>query len=85
MNYNDLNEIIDTDFLRLVLDAVSIAYENGYANVDTPDFKKVADYAETHYQDFQLAIQMGLAIQQCRNGLNPWCEKLAIKMLKELL
>jgi hypothetical protein len=84
MNYDNLNEIIEIDFLRLILNAVCNADENGYENVTTEDFAAVKAYAETNFYPHELAIQMGLAIQQCRNGLNYKCERLAVAILKQL-
>jgi len=84
MNYDNLNEIIEIDFLRLILNAVCNADENGYENVTTEDFQAIKAYAEEHFYPHELAIQMGLAIQQCRNGLNYKCERLAVAILKQL-
>jgi len=85
MNFNNLENMIDVDFLRLALNAVNNAYDLGIKNVEAQDFKAVKSYAETNYRTHELALQMAIVIQQARDGLNPFCEQVAKNLLKELL
>ncbi len=86
MNFSNLVEnFCDVDFLSLVLAGIVAAEEQGSHYVQDPDLKKIRHYAETNYRTHELTLQMAIVMQQARDGLNPWCEKIAKNLLIELL
>jgi predicted metal-binding protein len=85
MNYENLNDMIDTDYLRLVLEGVEDAYANRSREVAQDHLEKISDYAEENFKAHEMIIQMGLCVLQCRNGLNNECARIAKKLLKQLL
>lgn len=74
----------DFDFavLRLVLELADVAYDQRNNQVPASqifsDARRLTDLAEQSGKDkTDLLLALAPAVEQCRNGLNPFCEQYA--------
>lgn len=78
----------DFDFavLRLVLELADIAYDQRNNEVPASqiffDARRLTDLAEQSGKDkTELLLALAPAVEQCRNGLNPFCEQYAQRLV----